>query len=131
MSDRRLWNPAIETMPAERLQALQLERVRRQVAYNYAGSLHFREKMDAAGVAPGDVGTLADYARIPLMDKDEHRRVQERSLAEFGSPYALLACAPPEKIVRIKGEVKDPGAATPTSPVKEVSPMAPTETKPQ
>ena len=32
----------------------------------------------------------------------------------------------PEKIVRIKGEVKDTGAATPTSPVKEVSPMAPT-----
>ena len=32
----------------------------------------------------------------------------------------------PEKIVRIKGEVKA-GATTPTSPVKEVSPMAPTE----
>jgi len=112
MSDRKLWNPAIETMPAERLQALQLERVRRQVAYNYAGSLHFREKMDAAGVAPGDVRTLADFARIPLMDKDEHRRVQERSLAEFGSPYALLACAPPEKIVRISATSGTTGMPT-------------------
>jgi hypothetical protein len=32
----------------------------------------------------------------------------------------------PEKIVRIKGEVKA-GTTTPTSPVKEQSPMAPTE----
>ncbi|MBS1936203.1 MAG: DUF1573 domain-containing protein [Bacteroidetes bacterium] len=32
----------------------------------------------------------------------------------------------PTKIVRIKGEVKAPADATPTSPVKATSPMAPT-----
>lgn len=112
MTDRTLWNPAIETLPPDRMAELQLDRVRRQVAYNHAHSPYYREKMAAAGVEPGDIRTLADYARVPLMDKDEHRRVQERSLAEFGSPYALLACAPPDRIVRISATSGTTGMPT-------------------
>jgi phenylacetate-CoA ligase len=112
MNERRLWNERIEAMPPERMRELQLERVKRQVAYNYRGSLHYREKMDAAGIGPDDVRSLEDFAHVPLMDKDEHRRVQERSLEEFGSPYALLACAPPEKIVRISATSGTTGMPT-------------------
>ncbi|UCE30707.1 MAG: AMP-binding protein [Burkholderiales bacterium] len=112
MGERKLWNAAIEEMPPGQLRGLQLERLRAQVAYNYAGSLHYREKMDAAGIAPADIRTLEDYAHVPLMDKDEHRRVQERSLAEFGSPYALLACAPADRIVRISATSGTTGMPT-------------------
>ena len=112
MNDRPLWNEAVERMSADALHALQTERVRRQVAYNYAGSPFYREKMDAAGIRPEDVRTLEDYVHVPLMDKDEHRRVQERSLAEFGSPTALLACAPPERIVRISATSGTTGMPT-------------------
>ena len=111
-SGRRLWNERIETMPREQLRELQRDRVVRQVAYNYAGSLHYREKMDAAGIRPEDIRSLDDYTHVPLMDKDEHRRVQERSLAEFGSPTALLACAPPERIVRISATSGTTGMPT-------------------
>src|SRR2546426_2132375 len=107
-----LWNERIERMPQEEMRALQLERLKRQVAYNYAGSLFYREKMDAARIKPQDVRSFEDFTHVPLMDKDEHRKVQERSLAEHGSPSALLACAPPEKIVRVSATSGTTGMPT-------------------
>src|SRR5207244_11244900 len=95
-----LWNERIERMPREEMRALQLERLKRQVAYNYSSSLFYREKMDGARIKPEDIRSFEDFARVPLMDKDEHRKAQERSLAEYGSPTALLACAPPEQSAR-------------------------------
>jgi phenylacetate-CoA ligase len=109
---RKLWNERVEAMSRDELRALQLERLRRQVAYNYAGSPYYREKMDAAGIAPADVRSFEDFAGVPLMDKDEHRRVQERSLAEHGTPFALLACAPAEKIVRVSATSGTTGMPT-------------------
>ena len=112
MGERQLWNERIERMPREEMRALQLERLKRQVAYNYAGSPYYRDKLDAAGIAPADIRSFEDFTRVPLMDKDEHRKVQERSLAEHGSPTALLACAPPEKIVRVSATSGTTGMPT-------------------
>ena len=78
MTDRQLWNERIERMPRDEMRALQLERLQRQVAYNYAGSPYYRDKLDAAGNAPRDIRSFEDFTRVPLMDKDEHRKVQER-----------------------------------------------------
>src|SRR5437867_255323 len=75
-----LWNERIERMPREEMRALQLERLKRQVAYNYAGSAFYQEKMDGARIKPEDIRSFEDFAHVPLMDKDEHRKVQERSL---------------------------------------------------
>src|SRR3990172_11829734 len=91
---RQLWNERIERMSRDEMRALQLERLKRQVAYNYAGSPYYRVKFDAAGIAPADIRGFEDYTRVPLMDKNEHRQVQEDSLARHGTPFALLACRP-------------------------------------
>ena len=111
-TERLLWNERIERMSRDELHALQLERLKRQVAYNYAGSPYYRERMDVAGIAPADIRSFEDFARVPLMDKDEHRRIQERSLAEHGTPFALLACAPAEKIVRVSATSGTTGVPT-------------------
>ena len=111
-TERLLWNERIERMSRDELHALQLERLKRQVAYNYAGSPYYRERMDVAGIAPADIRSFEDFARVPLMDKDEHRRIQERSLAEHGTPFALLACAPAEKIVRVSATSGTTGMPT-------------------
>jgi phenylacetate-CoA ligase len=99
--ERRLWNPKIETLSRDAAAALQLERLQRQVAYNVERSPVHRGKFDAVGAHPRDIRSFADFARIPVMAKDEHRRVQQESLDRHGSPFTLLACAPPEEIVRI------------------------------
>ncbi|HQY28612.1 MAG TPA: hypothetical protein PK787_07430, partial [Burkholderiaceae bacterium] len=109
---RRLWNEAVETMPREALAELQLGRLQRQVRYNYDRSPVHRRKFDEAGARPDDIRSLEDFARIPVMTKDEHRRVQEESLERHGNPFALMACAAPEEIVRINATSGTTGVPT-------------------
>jgi len=109
---RRLWNEAVETMSRDAMRALQLERLQRQLAYNHARSPYFRERLDAAGIAPAAVRDFDDFAQVPLMDKDEHRRVQQESLDRHGWAGALLACAPRDRIVRISATSGTTGLPT-------------------
>ncbi|MDP7120356.1 MAG: hypothetical protein QF395_08510, partial [Arenicellales bacterium] len=108
----RLWNKAVEAMPHTQLRDLQLTRLRAQVAYNFANSPFFKDKFATAGMRPDDVASFADFARLPLMTKAELRTAQAESLERFGNPYALLACAPPEKIVRINATSGTTGVPT-------------------
>jgi phenylacetate-CoA ligase len=110
--ERKLWNPEVETLSRDEMRALQLERLRKQVAYNYDHSPFYREKFDEAGARPEDIRNFDDFARLPLMTKDEHRQAQEASIQQFGNPFALLACAPREKIVRINATSGTTGMPT-------------------
>ncbi|NQT55248.1 MAG: AMP-binding protein [Desulfobacteraceae bacterium] len=110
--ERKLWNEKIEPMSRDEIRGLQLTKLKKQVLYNYENSSFYREKFDEAGAKPGDIKSFEDFTHIPLMTKDEHRRVQEESLAKYGNPYALLACAPQEKIVRINSTSGTTGIPT-------------------
>lgn len=98
---QRLWNPDVETLSRDALRALQLERLKAQLAYNYANSAFYKARFDDVGAAPGDIASFEDFAQLPLMDKADQRAAQAESLDRFGNPYELLACAPREKIVRV------------------------------
>ena len=56
--ERKLWNEIIETLPREKMRALQLERLKKQVAYNYQNSPFYRDKMDDAGAKPDRIDFL-------------------------------------------------------------------------
>lgn len=109
---RKLWNEAIEAAPREAVRTLQQERLRRQVAYNYERSPVGRRVFDEAGARPEDIRGFDDFARLPVMTKDQHRRFQEESLERHGNPFALLACARPEEIVRINATSGTTGTPT-------------------
>ena len=77
-----MWNPDAQTMPRERLREVQAERLRTQVARLYERVPFYRGRMDAAGVGPGDIRTLADVAKLPFTSKYDMREV---------FPFGLLA----------------------------------------
>jgi phenylacetate-CoA ligase len=52
---------------------LQLERMRWSLHHAYANVPHYRSTFDAAGVAPGDLTSLADIAKFPLTTKRDLR----------------------------------------------------------
>ena len=68
MADRKYWDPDIETMPLDKLRALQLRRFQEIAAYAYEKTLLYLRKMDAAGVRPQDISRLEDIALLPLTD---------------------------------------------------------------
>jgi phenylacetate-CoA ligase len=73
MEERRWWDEWAQTLPRPELRLLQEERLREAVSRAYAGAPFWRRRMDAAGVAPDDVKTLDDLARLPLVGKDDLR----------------------------------------------------------
>ncbi len=82
-------DPAIEAMPRERLEALQLERLRATVANAQARVPLHRERLAAAGVAPDDLRSLADVARLPFTRKADLRDAYPFGL--FARPVDELA----------------------------------------
>ncbi|WP_457551089.1 phenylacetate--CoA ligase family protein [Desulfobacula sp.] len=111
-TERKLWNEKIETLSRDEMRALQLKRLKKQVAYNYQQSPFYSDKMDDAGIKPEDINSFENFSKIPLMTKDEHRQAQQESIEKYGNPYALLACAPREKIVRINSTSGTTGMPT-------------------
>ena len=80
---------AIETMPRERLEALQLERLRATVALAWNDVPLHRERLRAAKIAPEDIRSLADLARLPFSSKADLRDTYPFGL--FARPVNELA----------------------------------------
>ncbi len=85
------YQPEIETMPREQLQALQSERLVKQVRRVYDSVPYYREKMDAKGVTPDDIRGIEDLHKLPFLSKADLRDAY---------PCGLLA-APMKDCVRI------------------------------
>ena len=86
---RWMFNPKTETMPREQLAALQLERLRSSVANAYQHVPMQRTRLDAAGVKPEDLRTLADLQRLPFSVKTDLR--DHYPFGMFARPVSDLA----------------------------------------
>ena len=101
-SERAIWDP-VESVPRERLRALQLERLRTTVARVVASQPLGAERLAAAGIdGPDDIHSLDDVARLPFSWKDDLRD---------GYPFGLLA-VPREQVVRVHASSGSHGKPT-------------------
>ncbi len=64
-----IFNRKIECMPRSELDALKLEKLKRQVAYTYENVPYYHELMDERGVKPADIQSLEDITKLPFTDK--------------------------------------------------------------
>ena len=85
------YQPEIETMPREQIQALQSERLVKQVRRVYENVPYYRAKMDAKGVTPDDIRGIEDLHKLPFLSKADLREAY---------PTGLLA-SPMQDCVRI------------------------------
>jgi phenylacetate-CoA ligase len=93
----------VETAPRERLEALQLERLRCTIARLLSSVRPARERLGAAGIAaPEDVGSLDDLPRLPFTVKSDLR-------AHY--PFGLLA-VPRERLARVQASSGTGGKPT-------------------
>lgn len=89
------WNPRHETMPRERLEALQTEKLRRLVAWTERSVPWQAERLHRAGVTADSIRSLADLQRIPFFTRDEWMESQKEN-----PPYGQLLAAPSELATR-------------------------------
>jgi phenylacetate-CoA ligase len=98
MSDAtdRYLDHTVETLPRERLRALQLRRLLDMVGFAYERSGLVRSTWDAVGVAPAGVQSVEDFtAAVPFTSKAASLAFRERT----GDPFGGICCVDPGSLV--------------------------------
>ncbi|MCL1837955.1 MAG: phenylacetate--CoA ligase [Propionibacteriaceae bacterium] len=95
------YQPEVETMPTQRLQALQLERLQELANYVYTHIPFYKHSFDAAGVTPADITALADITKLPFTHKQDMREAY---------PFKMFAVSQDE-VVRIHASSGTTGRA--------------------
>ena len=91
MPMERYYQPEIETAPREQIQALQDERLVKQVRHVWEHVPYYRKLMEEKGVTPDDIRSTADLHKLPFISKHDLRECY---------PYGMLA-VPLKDCVRI------------------------------
>lgn len=82
---------ALDYLPEPQLRTLQLQRLQAVVVRGYERVEHFRKRMDARGVKPQHIQTLADVSLLPFSEKTDLRDTY---------PFGLFA-SPMSEVVRL------------------------------
>ena len=101
------WSPELETMDPERRDEVILKKLRGQVRYAYRNSGFYREFYAGVSVDPGNLRSLEEFARLPILTKDDIRREQEAH-----PPYGRFLCIPPSDVFRVHGTSGTTGRPT-------------------
>ena len=106
-SDEKYWDRARETMPADERDAVVLAKVQAAMRWAWERAPFYEQRWRAAGLEPGDIRSLADFERVPTIQKSELRADQ----AEH-PPFGSYLCVEPHEIVRIHGTSGTSGRPT-------------------
>lgn len=96
------WNPDIECMPRERLQEIQLSRLKETVSRAYGNVPLYKRLFDEKGVKPEDISSLDDLRHLPFTTKIDFRD---------NYPFGMFA-VPMDDIVRIHASSGTTGKPT-------------------
>ena len=69
VNHRKFFNEEMETLPRQKLQSLQLERLQAIVERAYTSNQFYRALYDEAGVKPGNIKYLEDIRKLPFLEK--------------------------------------------------------------
>ncbi|MCB9283316.1 MAG: phenylacetate--CoA ligase [Lewinellaceae bacterium] len=97
-----LFQPDIETLPIEKLRALQSERLRNLVAYVYDRVPFYKKQLDAHGIKPSDIRHIGDIHKLPFTKKTDLRDHY---------PFDLFA-VPMSQVIRIHASSGTTGKPT-------------------
>ncbi len=95
----RYQNDRLNLMTSDEIKMFQEEKLRRQLKYCYNNSDYYRKRFNACGALPGDIKTLEDFRKLPIMmTKLEERESQQESLERYGHPFGMHLCARLEEL---------------------------------
>jgi phenylacetate-CoA ligase len=110
MKIRRYFDPEMETMDREELEALQLFELKLQLRRCHRDSEFYREKFKKAGIKPDHIRSLDDMVHVPFVTKAELREEQQAH-PHFGRSMV----APPENWAELH-----PSPATTGAPIHTI-----------
>jgi phenylacetate-CoA ligase len=103
----RCWFPERERQDPEARQEEILGKIRATMAWAWERAPFYRRKWRAAGLEPGDIRSLDDFRRVPLVTKQELREDQAAH-----PPFGSYLCVPREEVLRLHGTSGTTGKPT-------------------
>jgi phenylacetate-CoA ligase len=107
LDDAEHWLPELECADPAARDAVILAKLTAQVQYAWERSPFYRRKWQDAGVSPGDLKSLEDLARFPVVQKAELRQAQAAH-----PPFGDYLCIEPAEVARIHGTSGTTGRPT-------------------
>jgi len=98
----QIWNKEMECMPREKIEALQLTKLKETLKYVYERSAVYKKKFDEIGFKPEDLKSLSDLNKLPFTTKDEFRD---------NYPFGMFA-VPMDQVVRFHASSGTTGKMT-------------------
>lgn len=97
-----IWNKAMECIDREKLEEIQLAKLKKTVSRMYQNVETYRTRMQEKGLTPGCIRSLDDLKKLPFTYKDDLRD---------GYPYGMFS-SPLSEIVRIHASSGTTGKPT-------------------
>lgn len=97
-----MWNKEAQCMPREKLEALQLRRLKETVKRCYENVPFYKKAFDEKGIHPNDIKSLDDLKNLPFTKKTDLRG---------NYPFGLFA-APMDEVVRVHASSGTTGKPT-------------------
>ncbi len=92
------WNPFLETLPPEKLQDLQIRKFKRIFTWAYERSKFHRALYNDAGIEPGDIRSMDDIWKVPMVEKSMMRPIQKKD----PYPYGDALCVPLDDVTEFR-----------------------------
>ncbi|MBV8580385.1 MAG: phenylacetate--CoA ligase family protein [Candidatus Eremiobacteraeota bacterium] len=105
--DQPYWDRARETMSADERAAHILQKVQALMAWAWERAPFYRAHWRMAGLEPGDVRSLDDFARVPTISKADLRADQA-----VHPPFGSYLCVEPHEVARVHGTSGTSGRPT-------------------
>ena len=103
----RYWFRARECQDPEAREREVLTKIQAVMRWAWERAPFYRKKWQAAGLEPGDIKSLADFRKVPILTKDELRKDQ----AEH-PPFGSYLCIEPAEVFHVHGTSGTTGKPT-------------------
>ena len=105
--EEQYWDRERETMPREERDTYVLAKIQATMRWAWERAPFYRKRWEAAGLEPGDVRSLDDFAKVPTITKADLRADQIEH-----QPYGSYLCVEPHEVARIHGTSGTSGRPT-------------------
>ena len=97
---------SLEKLSAPQREKKLNEKLRQLIKYAFANAPGFKARMEAAGIGPADIKSIADLPMIPVLRKDDLIQLQKEN-PPFGG-YLAVPLSEVERIYQSPGPLFDP-----------------------
>lgn len=91
MVDKKFWDEGISTAGRDKIESVQLERLKKTLKHVYKNNQYYKKIIDDAGLDPDGLKSIKDIEKLPFTSKEDLRK---------NYPFGLF-CVPLSEVIRV------------------------------